>query len=263
MGWTDWLADKTKAGARILDPGGIFIGGSVPNQPGVSNGQTPHPNETGGVNGAYIDPTTGYQYDPNSGTTYTSDGTIVTNPNVAQQVAQNYATSRTLLGGLGQANSQRQTAFNGQKGLLSSLDNTISGAGPSVAQNQLTQGLGQIQRTQMAGAAGASGSNAFAARRAALSNIGNASSAADQSAAILRAKEINDAQTAKAGVLNSIAGHADTQADQAITGGGAFADKAAGGQAGQQGLDYGAAAQQNKDKKDTSNKIFSLIGSMV
>lgn len=263
MGAWDWIKEKGKDLGRIADPGGVFTGASVPDQPGVTNKDTPTPNADGAVTGAYIDPTTGMQYDPTSGTTFTADGTaVVTDPNVAQQVAANYATSRTLLGGLGQAKTQQQVAFNGQQGLLGDLNKTITGATPSVAQNQLTQSLGQIQRTQMAGAAGASGANAFAARRAALATIGNADTATSQAQSILRAKELNDAQTAKAGVLANIGSNANTQASQAISGGSDFADKAATGQAGQQGLNYGAAAQQNKDKKDTSNKIISLISAL-
>jgi hypothetical protein len=176
------------------------------------------------------DPTTGLYYDPTTGTSYTDPmgQSVVTNPNVAQQVATNVQRSGVLLNQFGQA-------FAGQTGLADSLRGTIAGTTPSVAQTQLQLGLGGIADQQLAQAAGASGENAAMARLAAMNNTARAGIGANQAAALTRAQEVADAQRGLAGVLGA-------QANEGLTGGENFASLGLTGQENQQGLNHAANA---------------------
>ena len=142
------------------------------------------------------------------------------------------ANSQAILAGLAGAQQNQQKAANGQLDQVQSLNGVIAGTAPSVAGAQIQQNLGQIAAQQNAAASGMGGQNAFAARRAAAANIGNAQTGAAQAAAINRANEINAAQGLKASTLQSIAGNANTEANTAIGGAATFGGQALNGQMG-------------------------------
>ena len=199
------------------------------------------------------DPGTGYYFDPATGTSYidAAGTTPVKDPNVAQQVAQNFQTSRDFLGKLGTYADQQQQAFAGQQRLAGNLNDVINGrGGPSVADVQLRQGLDQLSREQLGQAAGASGNNAFGAQRQAMNNIAGMGIQTDQAAALLKAKEIADARTALAGVLNNEQAGAGNFYNTNVSGAGAFANTAAGAEGDQQRLasDIDKANQDRKMK---------------
>jgi hypothetical protein len=246
----DWLgagADLATGGLYTGAKDAYHLGKKIYNSTQVSGpagiaGATAHPERL------VQDQTTGLYFDPSNGQVYSdSSGQVpVTNPNVAQQVASNYATGRAFLDQLGTFRQQQQQAFAGQTGLADSLRGTIAGAGPSVAQNQLIQGLGSISADQMSQAAGASGNNAALARMNAMNNTAKAETAYNQAQGLVRANEVAHAQDALANVLGA-------QANEGLGGygtagglGATFAGLAEKGQATQQGMDAAAKAANAK-----------------
>ncbi len=193
--------------------------------------------------------------DPATGTTYTdaSGQTPIANPNVAQQVAANDARARDFLGRAATGDAEHAQTFAGQTQLDNQFQQTIAGKTPSVAQTMLGASTDALNRRQLSAAAGVGGANAFAARRQALGNIATQGIAAGQGAAILRAKEINDAQTARAANLSQMSGATDRR--YAIDTGSAadFAGIADTGQRAQQGLN----TEADKDKKRANRNILS------
>jgi hypothetical protein len=102
--------------------------------------------------------------------------------------------AQQLQQGAGQYAGQEQGAVASQQQLADSLWNTINGRGPSVADIQLQQALGQgLAQTQAAGA-GATGQNAVLARFLASGAGSDYAAKAAQAAALLRAQEIQAAQ---------------------------------------------------------------------
>jgi len=270
MGAWDWISDKAgyvepwnKKFLSVADPGNLLgqNGGSVPNQPGVTaNGDSNQQNLVRDpVTGMYVDPTTGNVYMDALGKNGKGQ---VTNPNVAQQVARNAGISDAMLAKFDQDRKNSQIAQSGQGQLVGQLDDQITGKGPSVAGSQIASTLGNIQRTQMAGASGVGGESAFAARRAALTNIGNQQQQASQNLATLRAQETASALQQKGNVLGALAGEANTQSGQSLSGAHAFSGDALQGQEAQQGLNANAATQQDKDRKDRENKVIGAIGTL-
>jgi len=229
----------------------------APGLPGTPTGPAPDPSRL------QRDPVTGQMVDPVTGARYT-DGTgqtAITNPTAATQVAGANATATQILAGLPADQLQQRQALDAQKGQVASIDQTIAGTAPSVAQNQLTQSLGQINRNVMSQAAGAGGQNAFAARRAAMQTIGANDIAAAQGAATTRAGEVATAQGLKASVLNSLAGNANTQTGQTLDAGENFTNQALTGETDrektQAGIDTGNTAASSALKGQV---IASIAG---
>jgi hypothetical protein len=247
--------------ADVYDPGGLFHHPKAVTQPGVVT------NSSAVVNPANLqrDPISGRYFDPTTGTTYADPmgKTPIVNPNVAQQVATASGNSQSILGDLTNARATGNQALAGQTGLVNQLNGTIAGNTPSVAQNQLTQTLGGIQRNQAAMASGYGGANAFSAQRQAAANTGAAQQSASQAAAIQRAQEIQAATAQKGQVLQSIAGNANTQGAQDVAGAVAFGDTAMKGQQAQQGLNTSAAEKKAADDAQKKNGIIAAIGSLI
>jgi len=211
-----------------------------------------------------MDVTTGLQYTDKYGQT------PVQNQNLAQIAASDTAIRQALLAKLGTSDADRRAAVSGQAGQVASLDRTISGGTPSVAAGQLQESLGQIQRSQLAMAAGASGSNAFAARRQAAANIGQADLMAAQAAGIQRAKEIQDAQTLKANVLANMSGTAIQKYGADVEGAHGFDKSAQDAQTTTQTLDTQAGLSEQQREQQRQSALLGagtslgvgLIGSL-
>src|SRR5262245_1690907 len=150
-----------------------------------------------------------------------------------------------------QQNYQQQLAQQGQ--LARSLDQVIAGTAPSVAQRQLRQGVGDIRNAISADVAGASGPNAALAQYGGIQALAAAQAKANQEAAVLRAKEIEPARAAKAGVLNQ---------QQAATGNMAGTVTGAGtALSGQATTGAGNIAKINQDETDAwRNFVANLAG---
>jgi hypothetical protein len=265
----DWLEDKAKyvvPGSdnffSVADPANItgHNGNKVPQQPGVTA------NGPSSFTDLQKDPVTGLYYDPTTGNVFTSPHPYpenqVVNPNVAQQVASNFQTGQALIGQVSGARKDAGAAASGQAGLIQNLNGVISGSAPSVAGTQLAGTLGGIERTQEALASGQGGANAFAARQAAARNIGAAQQQASQSAATLRAQEVQGAIGAKGGVLANMASNANEQAGQDITGASAFQQLAGKGQQEQQKMNTDAEKQYAEAEAKRKGGIPGLIGSL-
>lgn len=167
------------------------------------------------------DPTTGLFVDPASGQAYVDAAgtTLSTNPSLTSQAVQSLQLRNQLASKIGTFQGQEQGAQAGQTGLGVSLARTVAGTGgPSVAQTQLQQSTGQIAAGQESQAAGATGINAALARYAAMQNTGAAQAQAAQSAAVLRAQEVAQAQKEQADVLASQANEGNQAAQTATTG---------------------------------------------
>ena len=203
MGWTDYLnpiSDVSKLYNYAKSGTGY---GNLPQQPGVGGPAGPQSQ-------LVQDPTTGMFYDPSTGTSYTdaSGSTPITNPNIAQQVAQNFNTRTALLAKLGGNQATIDSAVGGQKALAGSLTNTINNpAASSVAQTQLGLGADAIARQQMQQAAGTTGANSTLALRNAANNIGAGQTALNGQQALTRATEVSNAQ----GRLGAVLGQQATE----------------------------------------------------
>ena len=100
-----------------------------------------------------------------------------------------------------------------------SLYKTIAGTAPRVAGAQLQRGVQQISDSARASAAGAGGNNAALANYGAIQAAGAAQAKANADATLLRAKEVQDAQMAKASLLNQMQGATGQQTGQSVQGG--------------------------------------------
>lgn len=207
---------------KVFDPGGFFK--NQPQQPGV-----------GGVeqDGMALqrDPTTGLFFDPRTGTSYTdANGTVpVTDPNVAQQVATNFARSQQFLGQLSGVQQQ-------QGALAHNLSNVISGGTPSVAGMQLQGGLDSIAAQQQSQAAGVSGGMHPLAQLLAMRNTGQAQIGLNNAAGMARVQE-------QAGARNQLGELLSQQAGTNATLGGGMAGLAESGQQAQQNLNTNTNTQ--------------------
>jgi hypothetical protein len=202
-----------------------LLGHQPPMQPGVGTTST---------HDLHKDPATGMYYDPTTGTTFTDQygQHPVTDPNVAQQVAANFNSSRQFLTNL--ANVQ------GQEGQLAgNLRSLIQGGQPSVAEMGVQRDMNNIAQQQMSGAAGVSGAGSPLAQLLANRNTANAQIQAAGAGGIARANELTGARGALSQLLGGMAG-------QNLAGAGEFAGLASSGQAGQQGMDA-ATAKANED----------------
>ncbi len=141
--------------------------------------------------GKYVDDATGQvSHDP-SGTQLSTD------PSLNAQVQRNLGISNQLYNSLGQYGQGFQQAQTGQNQLGSYLQQVINGSTPSAANNQLQQGLGQIQSGINSQVSGATGNNAALARYGGEQAYGQAAAQANQSAALNRTQEVNAAEAAK------------------------------------------------------------------
>lgn len=222
---------------------------------------------TPGVGGAVApgtqlqqDPTTGAWYDPaNPGKIYVDQAgqTPVQNPNIAQQVANNIAIRNQFNAKLAASGVQSNEAIGGLGGLATSLNNTINNPNaPSVAQTQLGIGLDAAAHQQLGGAAGVGGQNAFAARRAAMGNIGDLVARENQSAGLTRAGEVATAQGRLADVLGTKGGLAQSMYNANTGAGQGYSQMA------QQGQEFNQTSQQldEKNKRDFWDKIIGAAG---
>ncbi len=205
-----------------------LLGKPPAQQPGVGNTAT---------NALQKDPSTGLYFDPTSGTTFLDAGGTqpVTDPNVAQQVAQNFTTSRQFLTRLGNVQGQE-----GQ--LAGNLSNLIAGGQPSAAQMQMQEGMNSIAQQQLSNAAGVSGAGGPLAQLLAARNTANAQIQNNAAGGIARANEVTGARSALAGLLGGMAGQ-----DAGVAG--EYSGLAQSGQAGQQGLNA---------QTDANNQNFNL-----
>ena len=125
------------------------------------------------------------------------------------QVANNLARG-SAYAGLGAGYDAALKATMGQQSSLAdAYRQTISDPNaPSVAREQLNQALTAADASQESAAAGASGENAFLARRGASANMAGLAANAGQSAALVRAQEVANAQQGLQGTLGSEANEA-------------------------------------------------------
>lgn len=171
-----------------------------------------------------INPLDRYLGLPDPGGEVMAKPTPGTTPGVSAEDQEN---SRQLMAMLAQYNQQYNQAFADQSRAAAGYGAVINGTAPSVAQGQLTQGLGAIQQAQQSAASGASGQNATIARIAAMQNTGQAQAQANQAAAIQRAAEIAQARDAQAKIYAQQAGQAGAMYGQNLTGAVGFAGPAA------------------------------------
>jgi len=213
---------------------GLLMGSPPGKAPGVG-GPAADPSKL------VMDPVTGFFYDPTTGTTYTDQSGLnpVHDPNVAQQVARNFAVSNSLLSESRVGGGMLKDAYGRQTNLANSLNNTINNPNaPSVSGSQLTQGMDNLAREQLSIAAGVGGPNAAAARTLAANNIGQIGTNLNQQQAMRRAQEVQDAQGRLAQVLNQQAGEGQSYYGSNVSGAGGFSDQAERGSAGNQGQNY-------------------------
>lgn len=156
------------------------------------------------------DPGTGLYLNQSTGAVSTDPAgqNVVQDSSLATQAARNLATSQQFLGQLGQYGAQYNGAQAAESSLAGKLNATIAGTAPSVAQNQLEQGLSQIVQQQQSQASGATGEGGALARTTAANNTANASAATNAQSAGLRATEVAGAEQALGGVLGNQANQA-------------------------------------------------------
>jgi hypothetical protein len=167
-------------------------------------------------------------------------------------VGPNLAISGGLYGNAAQAGQVAGANIQQQQGLVNSLGQVVAGTAPSVAQNQLTQGLGAIQVGQQSQAAGASGQNGALANTVAAQQMQQAQAQANQQAALIRAQEVAQARTQQAGVLANIGGEAGQSQGQNLQ---------AAGQAGQTAA--GANIEQSKEEADRVKQNKQIAGNLA
>lgn len=219
------------------NPVGNFLLGKPPaQQPGVGNVST---------SALQKDPSTGMYFDPSNGNTFVdANGTIpVTDPNVAQQVAQNFTASRQYLTRLGNVQGQE-----GQ--LAGNLQSLLTGGAPSMAQSQVQQGMNSIAQQQLSNAAGVSGAGGPLAQLLASRNTANAQIQANAAGGLARAQEQTGARNSLAQLLGGMAGQ-----DASVAGD--YSGLAASGQAAQQGLN----AATDKSNQDFNLKFLTGLSS--
>lgn len=160
-------------------------------------------------NVVHFDPATGLYVDAATGQASTDPhGTQPANPALGAQAQRNLGISNQLLAQLGPNGQQYTQAQADQTSLANNLKGVIAGTAPSVAQGQLTQGLGQIRSAADSQASGATGTNAALARMQAIQTTGQAGAEANQSASLVRAGETAAARGQLGGVLGQQAGEA-------------------------------------------------------
>jgi hypothetical protein len=239
-------------GSDILGATGL---GPAKQQPGVG-GPAADPSKL------QQDPATGMYFDPTTGTSYTdaTGQSPVTNPNVAQQVAANFATRTSLLGKLGGNQATIDSAIGGQNQLRGSLLNTINNPNASsVAQTQLGIGADAIARQQLQQAAGTTGANAFLARRNAANNIGQLQSTLNGQQALTRANEVDAAQGRLGSVLGAQAQEGQAGYNSNLSGAVAEGNQAGSGQQAQQGMNTKADEESQQNRQKFASGILGAV----
>lgn len=161
-----------------------------------------------------LDHKSGLYYDPKTQNFFSKDPstggfTVMRDPNVASSVASFYGAGNKYAAAADPYAVDFGKTFDAQNNLATSLGNTINNPNaPSVAHEQLAQALNANDATQMSGASGIGGENAFLARRNANNNIAGLDAASGQSAALLRAQEVAGAQNNLGNVLGQQSGEA-------------------------------------------------------
>lgn len=201
------------------------------------------------------DPATGKYVDPNTGSVYHDPlgGQLSTDPNLNSQVQRNLGVSNSLYNSLGQYGQGFAQAQTGQNQLGSYLQQIINGSAPSVAGQQLQQGLGQVRSDINSQVSGATGNNAALARYGGEQAYGNAAAQTNQAAALARQQEVNSALAARGQLLGQQAGENAQMFGQTLSGAGQ-----ASGQATQGGVAQAQIDQQNRQM--WLNFISNLAG---
>lgn len=203
------IGDYWNKAQPYLDPGNLLAGG--PKSPGGEN--------VGGVNyesqwALQPIPGTNYAYNPVTGQTQVIGATgtpeVAGAPNLSQQGATSSTLQQLYLNQYKNAVDNAAATRAGQNTLAGDFRDVIAGRAPSVAETQLQTGMTRIGQDQNAMAAGASGQNAFGARRIAAQNIARASGDLSGQMALTRAAETAAAR----GGLASLYGQ-QVQADAA------------------------------------------------
>lgn len=252
-----------------------FSGNKVPKQPGVvtapgaahangpswgSDGHLVGPNG----NKLTLDPLTGTYYDQTTGTAYNNQGTPVTDPNLAQQAAQNFAARNAFLDKAGQQDPGLDKVEGQQQALVGSLEDTIHNPNASsVARTQLAQTMDANGRQILGTAAGVGGANAYDARRAGLNALAGANTQAVGNSALVRAQEVANAQGQEGGVLNQAAGGLQARQNTNVEAGKDFATLAAEAAAKKAQLDEDSALANQKQENSNAGargKGLSALG---
>lgn len=205
------------------------------------------------------DPSTGLYVNQTTGGVSTDPGGQhpVQNPSLATQAARNISVSNNLMSKLSTYGNQYQQAFQGQTGVVQQLQRTVAGTGgPSVAQGQLQQGLGQERSAANSEAAGATGANAALARQDATLATGDAATKTNQDAAVLRAQEVAQAQQTEAGVLGSQAGESAGLYGTNLAG----ANAASGLAGSEEGTLEGANQKATEDQNQLEFNLLNGVG---
>jgi hypothetical protein len=200
-----------------------------------------------------LDPSTGIYIDPVSGATSMDPlgQTAVTNPSLVSQAKRNLAVSHGLLDTLGKYGQQFDQSISGEKALSQHLNDVIAGQAPSVAGQQLQQGLGQVRQQADSMASGASGANAGAARLQAIQSGGAAAAGVNQQAAMLRATEQAAAVQNQGAVLGNIAGQSANMYGTNVTGAANFSNQA--------GTEAAQQAQIDEQRREANLRLITNL----
>jgi hypothetical protein len=218
--------------------------------------------------GSWVDPATGQTYSDATGKTPiqapAQTALVSQNNNAGQnlynQLGQSQGQVNSAVSQLGQVYDQQGNLVNGPNGLTdtrNSFLNTINNPNaPSVARAQLGAGLDSSVANQRSAAAGATAGNSFLAGRNAANNIGGLNAATNQSAALLHAQEVANAQN---GLLNTqgkisdvLNGQRNVTSDQGQLGQGMYSANLGGSTA------YANLANQGRANQDSNNLKYAL-----
>lgn len=210
------------------------------------------------------DPVTGAYFDPSTGTSYTDpDGNIpIANPNIAQQVAQNFQRSQAFLNQLTGLEQQRQQVFGEQNQLGDTFRNIISGNTPSAAGIVMQQGLDRIADDQLSQAAGVGGASAPLASAMAARNTANAGVNVANQAALAKMQEQQAAMNALNSLLGVQAQGAEAALGRTTNAAGNFANLASSAQQQQQNLNTQVDMKRAEDEEKFGASTLKFFGSL-
>lgn len=263
MAWYDGIVDayeKTPGGMAEKKLRGALGASSQP-QPGVG-GPIADKDAAGVESILHQDPITGLYFDSRTGTAYNdARGQVpVTNPNVAQQVAANFARSQSFLGALPGMEEQRQQVFAGQTKLAGNLEGFLAGHGNSLAAGQLGVGMQSIADQQQGMAAGVSGAASPLAGLMAARNTGSAQVATNNASAMARAKEEEDARNALISLFASQGAGVESAAGRTTGASLDFSRLGLQGQLAQQGLNQKAKENETETGLEVAKGIGMAAG---
>ncbi len=202
-------------------------------------------------NGTFLDPATGTSYSDQSGQM------PIAPQNLAQQTAGAGANQNQFLGRIGEQDSRSADAFGGQQKLAGDLQTVIRNPNaPSVAQQQLNQTIGNIDRQQLSGVASTGGPNAAAARAQALKTMAGLDLQSAGIGALARTNEVAHATDQLGNLYQNMAGNANTATGHDISAATQFGDQALTG--------AGAVQRTNSDAEKNNNALNAgLLGGAV